>query len=125
MKRVIDSFTEWKDKPKVWSRRNTIVISLIGLVALLFIVYVFFTKEGMLVQDSFHRTFNKVGEVRTVEVYSGGTLIDEYKGYYRVEQYKGYLVLINETTGERTDIYGASVVVNNPEKPLQENVLTK
>ena len=125
MKRVIDSFTEWKNKPKVWSRRNTIVISLIGFITLSFIGYVFFTKEGMLVQDSFYRTFNKVAEVRTVEVYSGGTLIDEYKGYYRVEQYKGYLVLINETTGERTDIYGASVVVNNPEKPLQENVLTK
>lgn len=125
MKRVIDSFIEWKNKPKVWSRRNTIVISLIGFITLLFIGYVFFTKEGMLIQDSFHRTFNDVKEVRTVEVYSGGTLIDEYKGYYRIEQYKGYLVLINETTNERTDIYGASVVVNNPEKPLQENVLTE
>ena len=79
----------------------------------------------MLIQDSFHRTFDDVDEIRIVKVYSGGTLIDEYKGYYRVEQYKGYLVLINEATGERADIYGASVVVNNPEKPLQENVLTE
>lgn len=66
-----------------------------------------------------------MAEIRTVEVCSGGTLIDEYKGYYRIEQYKGYIVLINETTGERADIYGASVVVNNPEKSLQENVLTE
>lgn len=125
MKRAIDSFTEWKNKPKVWTRKNTIIISLIGVFALFFIGYIFFTKNGMLIQDSFYRAFNDVAEVRTVEVYSGGTLIDEYKGYYRVEQYKGYLVLINEITGERADIYGASVVVNNPEKPLQENVLTE
>lgn len=125
MKRAIDSFTEWKNKPKVWTRKNTIIISLIGVFALFFIGYIFFTKSGMLIQDSFHKTFNDVDEIRIVKVYSGGTLIDEYKGYYRVEQYKGYLVLINEATRERADIYGASVVVNNPEKPLQENVLTE
>lgn len=35
-------------------------------------------------------------------------------GNYSIEKYKGYIVIIDLDTHKRTDVYGASVIVNDP-----------
>lgn len=82
----------------------------------LFNIWLFFTPMGELAQHSFFKTFNEVPEEHIVEIYSGNTKIKELEGYYRIEQYQGYIVIINEKTKERTDVYGASVIVNSQRK---------
>ena len=83
------------------------------LVLGLFCVWFFMTPTGQLAQYSFFKSFNDIPEEHIIEIYSGNTKIKELEGYYRIEQYQGYIVIINERTKERTDVYGASVIVNS------------
>lgn len=82
------------------------------IVIALFLTWFLGTPTGQLAQQSFSKSFNDVPEEHVIEVYSGNTKIKEYVGFYRVERYQSYLVILNDVTGERIDIYGASVIVN-------------
>lgn len=82
------------------------------IVITLFLTWFLETPTGQLAQQSFSKSFNDIREEHVIEVYSGNTKIKEYVGFYRVERYQSYLVILNDVTGERIDIYGASVIVN-------------
>lgn len=82
------------------------------IVVTLFLTWFLGTPTGQLVQQSFSKSFNDIPEERVIEVYSGNTKIKEYVGFYRVERYQSYLVILNDVTGERIDIYGCAVLVN-------------
>lgn len=75
-------------------------------------VWFFRTPTGELAQYSFFKSFNPIPEEHVIEVYSGNTKIKEYVGYYRIEQYQNYVVVLNDVTKERIDIYGGSIIVN-------------
>ena len=104
-----------KIKEKLTFRHHKKAYSFIiaGIIVIaLFLTWFLGTPTGQLAQKSFTKSFNDVLEERVIEVYSGNTKIKEYVGFYRVERYQSYLVILNDVTGERIDIYGASVIVN-------------
>ena len=76
------------------------------LVLGLFCVWFFMTPTGQLAQYSFFKSFNDIPEERCVEVYAAGEKIKTFIGHYRVERYQGYIVILDDDTGERTDVYG-------------------
>lgn len=82
------------------------------IVIVCFLVWLLGTYPGQLARDSFFKTFNPIPEEHIIEVYSGNTKVKEYVGHYRVEQYNGYLTIISDTTDERIDVYGSTVIVN-------------
>lgn len=116
-----DKYIAWRNKPKKGKKSYIVFSTIIFIVAIIFI-YINFTSSGWLIQQSFNRAFNEQEDIRIVQVYSGSTLINEYVGYYRIEEYKGYIVIINEETKERIDVYGASVIVNSPERYQKEEL---
>lgn len=82
------------------------------IVVTLFLTWFLGTPTGQLAQQSFSKSFNDIPEEHVIEVYSGNTKIKEYVGFYRVERYQSYLVILNDVTGERIDIHGCAVLVN-------------
>ena len=82
------------------------------IVVALFLTWFLGTPTGQLAQQSFSKSFNDIPEEHVIEVYSGNTKIKEYVGFYRVERYQSYLVILNDVTGDRIDIYGAAVILN-------------
>lgn len=88
------------------------------IVVALFLTWFLGTPTGQLAQQSFFKSFNDIPEEHIIEIYSGGVKIKEYVGYYRCEQYQGYLVLIDDCTGERIDIYGNNSVIINSKSEL-------
>lgn len=120
IKSFLGNFKErWSSKKS----RNLRIISLIfGLFIAFILFYVFCTKPGMLIRQSFEKTFVGTTQTREIEIYSSGELIHEFTGHYGIEQYQGYLVIINYDTQERTDIYGQTAVVINtlPEENITE-----
>lgn len=111
IKSFLGNFKErWSTKKS----RNLRIVSLIfGLFIAFILFYVFCTKPGMLIRQSFEKTFIGTAQIREIEIYSSGELIHEFTGHYGIEQYQGYLVIINYDTQERTDIYGQTAVVIN------------
>lgn len=83
------------------------------IVIALFLTWFLGTPTGQLAQYSFFKSFNNIPEEHVIEIYNGGVKIKEYVGFYRCEQYQGYLVLIDDFTGERIDIYGNNSVIIN------------
>ena len=85
------------------------------IVVTLFLIWFLGTPTGHLAQQSFSKSFNHVLEEHVIEVYSGNTKIKEYVGFYRVEEYKNYLVILDDVTGERIDVYGNAIaIINSP-----------
>ena len=82
------------------------------VVTLLFTVWLTSTNRGWIMRSSFAKTFAKDTE-RIVTVYSAdGSKIREFKGTYNVEFFADdYLVVMNQQTGERINLYGASTIV--------------
>ena len=111
IKEKIKSFFSFKEHKKLYSFVAAAII-----VLSLFNIWLFFTPTGELVEHSFFKTFNNIPEEHIIEIYSGNEKIKELDGFYRIEQYHGYIVIINEQTGERVDVYGASVIVNSQRK---------
>lgn len=116
-------FGNFKERWSTKKSRNLRVLSLIfGLIIAFILFYVFCTQPGMLIRQSFEKTFIGTTQIREIEIYSSGELIHEFTGHYGIEQYQGYLVIINYDTHERTDIYGQTAVVINtlPEENITE-----
>lgn len=91
------------------------------LVLGLFCVWFFMTPTGQLAQYSFFKSFNDIPEERCVEVYAAGEKIKTFVGHYRVERYQSYLVILDDDTGERTDVYGdCAVIINHPQDISEE-----
>ena len=85
------------------------------IVVALFLTWFLGTPTGQLAQQSFSKSFNDIPEDRCVEVYAAGEKIKTFVGHYRVERYQSYLIVYNDDTGERTDIYGdCAVIINHP-----------
>lgn len=113
MGRVKEGFIEFSKK---WSFKKhkkaySFIIAAIFILTLV-AVWFFRTPTGELAQYSFFKSFNQIPEEHVIEVYSGNTKIKEYVGYYRIEQYQDYIVILNDVTKERIDIYGGSIIVN-------------
>lgn len=109
-KKVLDSL---KNKFGFDSHRKVYFFIIAAIIVLtLFGVWFFGTPTGHLAQESFFKSFNHVSQERVVEVYAGPEKVKEYTGYYRIEPYQGYIVLINDETGERVDIYNSAVIIN-------------
>lgn len=113
MGRVKESFMEFGKK---WSFKKhkkaySFIIAAIFILTLV-AVWFFRTPTGELAQYSFFKSFNPIPEEHVIEVYSGNTKIKEYVGHYRIEQYQNYVVVLNDVTKERIDIYGCTVIVN-------------
>lgn len=112
---IKDKYQNWKDKPKVWKTRYTIIIVLLILFIGCGITYTYFTQHGKLFQEDFSNAFNTPQEIKEVEVYSNGTLIHEYIGYYSVQSYNGHYVILDHSQQKRIDVWGDVVVVaDNP-----------
>ena len=107
-------YRAWRDKPKRVNRRIGLPLA-IAIVVLSILVYVFLSSPGQLIQQSFQKTFDPTfyGK-RHIEVYSGSAKVKEYVGNYSIEKYQGYIVIMDLDTHKRTDVYGASVIVNDP-----------
>lgn len=102
-----------KEKLTFRHRKKAYSFIIAGIIVVtLFLTWFLGTPTGQLAQQSFSKSFNDIPEERVIEVYSGNTKIKEYVGFYRVERHQSYLVILNDVTGERIDIHGASVIVN-------------
>lgn len=111
--KIKDKFISLKSRLGLKGHKRAYSFIIAGVLVLVLAgIWFFGTPTGQLAQYSFFKSFNNIPEEHVIEVYSGNTKIKEYVGYYRVEQYQNYLVIISDTTHERIDIYGASVIVN-------------
>lgn len=115
IEKIKEKLRSFKNRTKGHKKATSFFMAAI-LVIGCFLVWLNFTRGGWLMQKSFEKSFHGTTEPREIKVYSGEYLIDDYEGYYIIEQYHGYIVLINQETNERTDIYGASVIVNSPDE---------
>lgn len=75
-------------------------------------IWLFHTNTGWIARDSFIKTFSTDRE-RVITVYSAdGEMIRRFDGTYNVEFFSDkYIVIMNQHTGERVNLYGASAVV--------------
>jgi hypothetical protein len=110
---VKDKLGKIKEKLTLRHHKKAYSFIVAGIIVVaLFLTWFLGTPTGQLAQQSFSKSFNDIPEEHVIEVYSGNTKIKEYVGFYRVERYQSYLVILNDVTGERIDVYGASVIVN-------------
>lgn len=122
MGKVKDKFIGLKNRLGLKGHKKVYSFIVAGILVLVLAgIWFFGTPTGQLAQYSFFKSFNQIPEEHVIEVYSGGSKIKEYVGYYRCEQYQGYLVLINDVTKERIDIYGADAIIINEKKDYTDN----
>ena len=78
----------------------------------LFLIWLTQTNQGWIARNSFMKTFETNRE-RVVTVYgANGQPVREFVGTYNVEFFSDkYLVIMNQNTGERVNVYGNSVIV--------------
>ena len=83
------------------------------------------TNQGWIARNSFLKTFDTQRE-RIVTVYgANGEPIREFKGTYNVEIFNDkYLVIMNQNTGERVNVYGGSTIVID-ESPQFDHTLNE
>lgn len=84
-----------------------------GIVVMcLFLIWLTQTNQGWIARNSFMKTFETNRE-RVVIVYSAdGEPVRKFIGTYNVEFFSDkYLVIMNQNTGERVNVYGSSVIV--------------
>ena len=83
------------------------------------------TNQGWIARNSFLKTFDTQRE-RIVTVYgANGEPIREFEGTYNVEIFNDeYLVIMNQNTGERVNVYGGSTIVID-ESPQFDHTLTE
>lgn len=83
------------------------------------------TNQGWIARNSFFKTFDTQRE-RIVTVYgANGESIREFKGTYNVEIFNDkYLVIMNQNTGERVNVYGGSTIVID-ESPQFDHTVAK
>lgn len=111
--KIKDKFVSLKDRLGLKGHKRAYSFVIAGILVLVLAgIWFFGTPTGQLAQYSFFKSFNNIPEEHVIEVYSGNTKIKEYVGFYRVEVYQSYIVILNDVTSERIDIYGASVIVN-------------
>ena len=111
--KIKDKFVSLKDRLGLKGHKRAYSFVIAGILVLVLAgIWFFGTPTGQLAQYSFFKSFNNIPEEHVIEVYSGNTKIKEYVGFYRVEVYQSYIVILNDVTKERIDIYGASVIVN-------------
>lgn len=114
-------------KIKNRQKRHKKLYSFIAAALVIFFCFGYFyfqnTIPGSLIAHSFYKTMNGESENREIEIYSGNHLVRSYHGRYVVEQYSGYVILVNQDTNERIDIYGASVIVNSPEGDMSPDLV--
>lgn len=111
---VKDKLGKIKEKLTFRQHKKAYSFIIAGIIVItLFLIWFLGTPTGQLAQHSFSKSFNDTPEEHVIEIFNGGQKIKEYIGYYRVEQYQGYLVLIEDHTGERIDIYGNNSVIIN------------
>lgn len=122
MGNIKDKFIGLKNRLGLKGHKKVYSFIIAGILVLVLAgIWFFGTPTGQLAQYSFFKSFNQIPEEHVIEVYSGGSKIKEYVGYYRCEQYQGYLVLINDVTKERIDIYGADAIIINEKKDYTDN----
>ena len=82
------------------------------LILILVTIWLTQTNQGWIARNSFLKTFDTKRE-RIVTVYgANGEPIREFKGTYNVEIFNDkYLVIMNQNTGERVNVYGGSTIV--------------
>ena len=82
------------------------------VVTCLFLIWLTQTNQGWIARNSFMKTFETNRE-RVVIVYSAdGEPVRKFIGTYNVEFFSDkYLVIMNQNTGERVNVYGSSVIV--------------
>ena len=90
------------------------------IVIVCFLIWLLGTYPGQLARDSFFKTFNPIPEEHIIEVFNGSGKIKEYVGYYRIENYQGRIVLIDDKTGEKVEIYGNNSIIINTKNPGAE-----
>ena len=111
--KIKDRFVSLKNRLGLKGHKRAYSFIIAGILVLVLAgIWFFGTPTGQLAQYSFFKSFNNIPEEHVIEVYSGNTKIKEYVGFYRVEVYQSYIVILNDVTRERIDIYGASVIVN-------------
>ena len=97
-----------------------------GIVVMcLFLIWLTQTNQGWIARNSFLKTFDTQRQ-RVVTVYgANGEPIREFKGTYNVEIFNDeYLVIMNQNTGERVNVYGGSTIVID-ESPQFDHTLTE
>ena len=82
------------------------------MIVIAFTIWLTSTNRGWIARSSFMKTFD-VETQRIVMVYSAdGSKIREFRGTYNVEFFSDdYLIIMNQKTGERVNLYGASTIV--------------
>ena len=82
------------------------------IVLILGIIWLTQTNQGWIARNSFMKTF-EINRERVVTIYSAnGELVREFIGTYNVEIFNDqYLVIMNQNTGERINVYGDSSII--------------
>lgn len=82
------------------------------IIFILGIIWLTQTNQGWIARNSFFKTFDTNRE-RIVTVYgANGEPIRRFKGTYNVEFFNNkYIVIMNQHTGERVNVYGNSTIV--------------
>lgn len=83
------------------------------------------TNQGWIARNSFFKTFDTNRE-RIVTVYgANGEPVRRFEGTYNVEFFDDkYLVIMNQHTGERVNVYGNSTIVID-ESPQFDHTVAK
>lgn len=100
-----------KEKTKGHRKWNMFIYAAI-MISCCFGIWITSTNQGWIARDSFVKTFSTDRE-RVITVYSAdGKAIRRFDGTYNVEFFSDkYIVIMNQNTGERVNLYGASAVV--------------
>lgn len=87
-------------------------------------IWISSTNQGWIARDSFMKTFS-VDRERVVTVYSAnGEVIRRFDGTYNVEFFSDrYVVIMNQRTGERVNLYGSSAVVVDESPDYDHNTV--
>lgn len=88
------------------------IFYIVVIVFCLFGLWLTTTNQGWIARNSFFKTFD-TNRHRVITVYSAdGSPIRCFDGTYNVEFFADdYLVIMNQNTGERINLYGTSAVV--------------
>ena len=99
-----------------------VFIYIIIILVLLGTLWVATTNRGWIARDSFMKTFATDRE-RVVTVYSeDGTVIRQFYGTYNVEFFDDdYIVVMNQRTGERVNVYGQGSIIID-EDPVHDHL---
>lgn len=112
LRKIKDKLIGWRGD--IMSNHHKLISFLIAIlvVGVIFFAWLMSTNQGWIARDSFAKTFDVETE-RVITVYgSNGEPVRQFLGTYHVEFFNDkYIVVMNQKTGERINVYGSSTVI--------------